>query len=86
MHVEDLSPKPGSAAPAAAVQHSMLFVQSLKGAPASVLLALALTGRFMTNQELQVWTLWEGAGEDGPAPATDAGLGAGTLRGPWARR
>jgi hypothetical protein len=49
-------PPPGSPAPDAALQHPMLFVQSLKGAPASVLLALAVAGRFMTHQELQLWT------------------------------
>lgn len=46
----------GASAPDASVQHPMLFVQSLKGAPASVLLALAIAGRFMSHQELQLWT------------------------------
>jgi hypothetical protein len=34
----------------------MIFVQSVKGAPASVLLALAFSRRAMSHQELQVWT------------------------------
>jgi hypothetical protein len=44
------------ASPESASQQSMLFVQALKGAPASVLLALAITGRFMSHKELQLWT------------------------------
>jgi hypothetical protein len=46
----------GASNPEPSLQHSMLFVQALKGAPASVLLALAITGRFMSKQELQLWT------------------------------
>ena len=34
----------------------MVLVQSLKGAPGSVLLALSATRRYMTHQELQLWT------------------------------
>jgi hypothetical protein len=44
------------ASPESASQQSMLFVQALKGAPASVLLALAITGRFMSHKDLQLWT------------------------------
>lgn len=34
----------------------MMLVQALKGAPASVLLALALAGRSLSHAELQLWT------------------------------
>ena len=53
----DKSPDgPGVPATDSGVQQPMLFVQALKGAPASVLLALAVTGRFMSHKELQLWT------------------------------
>ena len=56
MNVEAQPAQMGASTPDAAVQNPMLFVQALKGAPASVLLALAITGRFMSKQELQIWT------------------------------
>lgn len=37
-------------------ENLMLFVQSIKGAPASVLLALGFVGRYMSHKELQLWT------------------------------
>jgi hypothetical protein len=77
---------PGSSSVDAAVQQPMLFVQSLKGAPASVLLALAIAGRFMSHQELQLWTR---CGKDQVTFAlktlTHLGWAVGqTVRGPWA--
>ena len=42
--------------PASHPETSMTLVQSLKGAPASVLLALSATRRAMTHQELELWT------------------------------
>lgn len=63
----------------------MTFVQSIKGAPASVLLALGFTRRPMSHQELQIWT------RCGPAQITFAlrsltaagWVSARTSRGPW---
>lgn len=70
----------------ALLQNPMLFVQALKGAPASVLLALALTGRFMSHKELQIWTR---CGKNQVTFAlqslTQLGWAVGrTFRGPWA--
>lgn len=64
----------------------MLIVQSLKGAPASVLLALSIAGRFMTHQELQLWTR---CGKDQISFALQSLLHLGwvvgkSTRGPWA--
>lgn len=77
-----------SAVPAtdAVGQHPMLFVQALKGAPASVLLALAVTGRFMSHKELQLWTR---CGKNQVTFALQALTHLGwvmgrTFRGPWA--
>jgi hypothetical protein len=70
----------------AAVQHPLLFVQSLKGAPASVLLALAIAGRFMSHQELQLWTRC-GKNQVTFALKTLTYLGwavGRSFRGPWA--
>lgn len=69
-----------------AARLAILFVQSIKGAPASVLLALAFAGRFLSHQELQVWT------RCGPAQVTQATRSLVTVgwvvsrtsRGPWA--
>ncbi|MFH1185183.1 MAG: hypothetical protein V1755_09115 [Chloroflexota bacterium] len=64
----------------------MLFVQSIKGAPASVLLALGFTGRYMSHQELQVWTRC-GHTQITVALRSLAALGwlsMRSTRGPWA--
>jgi hypothetical protein len=66
-------------------QRMMLFIQSMRGAPASVLLALAVTGRFMSHQELQLWTR---CGKDQVTFALQLLVAQGwaarrTSRGPW---
>lgn len=66
-------------------QRMMLFIQSMRGAPASVLLALAVTGRFMSHQELQLWTR---CGKDQVTFALHMLVAQGwaarrTSRGPW---
>lgn len=89
MNALDADIGPGEAAVRAtdaALQQPMLFVQALKGAPASVLLALAVTGRFMSHKELQLWTR---CGKDQVTFAlkslTYLGWAVGrTFRGPWA--
>ncbi len=86
MNAESQPDKTGASAPDVTVQNPMLFVQALKGAPASVLLALAITGRFMSHKELQLWTR---CGKDQVTLAlrtlTSLGWAAGrTFRGPWA--
>jgi hypothetical protein len=66
-------------------QHMMLFIQSMRGAPASVLLALAVTGRFMSHQELQLWTRC-GKNQISHALRSLVVLGwalSRTSRGPW---
>jgi hypothetical protein len=78
--------QPIESPPDAATQHPMLFVQALKGAPASVLLALAITGRFMSHKELQLWTRC-GHRQVTAALRTLESAGwviARTDRGPWA--
>jgi hypothetical protein len=78
---------PPSASPAdMAAQIPMLFVQSIKGAPASVLLALAVTGTFMSHKDLQLWTRC-GHGQISWAVRLLQTLGwvrGRTSRGPWA--
>ena len=66
-------------------ERMMLLVQSLRGAPASVLLALAVTGRFMSHKELQLWTR---CGKDQVTFALRSLVHLGwaaarTSRGPW---
>jgi hypothetical protein len=66
-------------------ENPMTFVRSIKGASASILLALLFTGRPMTNQELQRWT---GYSESTISQATHMLLDLGWLsalgpRGPW---
>jgi hypothetical protein len=63
----------------------MQFLQSIKGAPASVLLALALSGRSLTVKDLQTWTR---CGHSQVTNALRSLLAAGwvrarTFRGPW---
>jgi hypothetical protein len=56
---QEMAPDPdaeGLAADPASAPYLLSFVQSLKGAPASALVALAVTGRFMSNRDLQLWT------------------------------
>jgi hypothetical protein len=74
--------------PRGSPEEMMLFVQSIKGAPASVLLALGCTGRYMSNEELQMWTRC-GTVQIRLALRTLTRLGwlrARTSRGPWAIR
>jgi hypothetical protein len=66
-------------------ENPLLFVRSMKGAPASVLLALLLTRHPMTNRELQRWT---GYSEESVRMATDLLMDVGWVsalgpRGPW---
>jgi hypothetical protein len=66
-------------------ENLMIFVQSLKGAPASVLLALGWARRPMSHQELQVWTRC-GHRQVTFALQSLVAMGcvsARTLRGPW---
>jgi hypothetical protein len=72
--------------PGATPEQLLLFVQSIKGAPASVLFALGITGRYMSNEELQMWTRC-GPVQIRLALRTLMRLGwlqARTSRGPWA--
>jgi hypothetical protein len=64
----------------------MRFVQSLKGAAASVLLALAFTGRHMSHKELRLWThCGKNQVSLGLQTLVHQGMIAGrTSRGPWA--
>ncbi len=66
-------------------ENPMTFVRSIKGAPASVLLALLFTRHPMTNQELQRWT---GYSEESVTQAVRILLDLGWVsavgpRGPW---
>jgi hypothetical protein len=76
----------GQAGAVPAAGHAMLFVQSMRGAPASVLLALGFAGRYMSQKELLLWTRC-GHMQVAFALKTLAALGwvvARTSRGPWA--
>jgi hypothetical protein len=69
-------------------EQMMQFLQSIKGAPASVLLALAFTGRYMSHHELQLWTR---CGKDQITLALQILIAQGwaanrTSRGPWILR
>jgi predicted transcriptional regulator len=73
------------ASAAAEVDAAMTLVQSLKGAPASVLLALSTTRRAMTHRELELWTRC-GSNQVTLALRTLGRLGwlsARSARGPW---
>lgn len=66
-------------------ENPLTFLRSMKGAPASVLLAFVFTRRPMTNQELQRWT---GYSEESITQATHLLLDLGWVsaqgpRGPW---
>ncbi len=66
-------------------ENPLTFVRALKGAPASVLLALLFNRRPMTNRELQRWTNYS---EDTVTGATRLLLDLGWIsalgsRGPW---
>ena len=66
-------------------ENPLIFVRSMKGAPASVLLALLLARRPMTNRELQRWT---GYSEESVSMATGLLVDIGWIsalgpRGPW---
>jgi predicted transcriptional regulator len=77
----DRAPESG----AAAQVRPLTLVQSLRGAPASVLLALSATGRHMTHAELQLWTRW-GHNQVTLAVRSLMQLGwvsARSTRGPW---
>ncbi len=66
-------------------QDRMLFVQSAKGAPLSVLVALAWAGRYLSHRELQIWTRY-GHVQITVALQSLTRLGwvwARTPRGPW---
>src|SRR5512140_1718456 len=67
------------------LENPLTFVRSMKGAPASVLLALLFTGRAMTNRELQRWTGYAShAIIDAIGLLVDLGwLIAQSKRGPW---
>jgi hypothetical protein len=67
------------------IENPLSFLRMLKGAPASILLALVFSGRVMTNHELQVWT---GYADDNVTKGLDFLVGVGwvaerTRRGPW---
>jgi hypothetical protein len=47
---------PGQTPLASSTEQMMQFLQSIKGAPASVLLALALSGRSLSHRDLLAWT------------------------------
>lgn len=64
----------------------MQFLQSIKGAPASILLALALAGRALSVKDLQTWTR---CGHSQITNSLRSLVAAGwvrarTFRGPWA--
>ena len=66
-------------------EQMMQFLQSIKGAPASVLMALALSGRSLTVKDLQTWTR---CGHSQVTNALRSLVAAGwvrarTFRGPW---
>ncbi len=66
-------------------ENPLTFIRSLKGAPASIFLALLFARRPITNRELQRWT---GYGEESIAQATHLLADLGWLsalgpRGPW---
>jgi len=87
-HFASTDPKPAANAhmPGATPEQLLLFVQSIKGAPASVLFALGITGQYMSNEELQMWTRC-GPVQIRLALRTLMRLGwlqARTSRGPWA--
>ena len=67
------------------LQIPLAFLRSIKGAPASVLLALLFNRRPMTNQELQRWT---GYSDQSVTQATRLLMDLGWViahgpRGPW---
>ncbi len=59
------------------LENALTFVQSIKGAPSSVLLALLMTRRSMTCQELQSWT---GYGHDAITKSTRTLVELGCIR------
>jgi hypothetical protein len=79
-------PDPAPTVTGASPEQVMLFVQALRGAPASVLLALAFAGRFMSHKDLQLWTR---CGKDQITLALRSLVQLGCVvarstRGPWA--
>lgn len=86
MMMNAVDSEPALPAVAPSPEQTMLFVQALRGAPASVLLALAFAGRFMSHKELQLWTRC-GKNQITAALQTLTRLGwvvGRSSRGPWA--